>query len=427
MLKRFSLYGFLKNQRYFEPFIILFFLQRGLSFTQIGFLVAFRELFINLMEVPSGAIADLFGRRRSMLISFASYIISFAIFGFSQDYWQFFVAMFFFAIGEAFRTGTHKSMIFTWLRIEKRLDEKTKVYGYTRSWSKIGSAVSTVLAVVLVLITNDYTYVFFFAIIPYLMGFVNFLGYPKSLEGQINEEVGIRNVISHLWECIRIAVVIKRLRRLIVESMSFEGVYKAVSDYLQPIVKYAALALPFFIALGETRRSAILIGIVYFILYIASAYASRNAHKLTYYTGGEEKGCRVLWKIIFVLYLALIPLLLFEYYYLAVIGFIILSLIQNFWRPILISRFDAFASETQGATVLSIESQAKSVSTMIIAPILGVTVDFATGQSLGGDFWPVAAIAAVIALFILLTPLKENGSIEKVSTDEIALIDDIED
>ncbi|TFH33821.1 MAG: MFS transporter, partial [Dehalococcoidia bacterium] len=70
MLWRFSLYGFLKNQRYFEPFIILFFLQRGLSFTQIGFLIGFRELFINLAEIPSGAIADLFGRRRCMMLSF---------------------------------------------------------------------------------------------------------------------------------------------------------------------------------------------------------------------------------------------------------------------------------------------------------------------------------------------------------------------
>ena len=199
MIRRFSLYGFLKNQRYFEPFIILFFLQQGLSFTQIGFLIAFRELFINLMEIPSGAVADLFGRRRSMIVSFSSYIISFAIFGFSQYYWHFFLAMFFFAVGEAFRTGTHKAMIFTWLRIEGRLDEKTKIYGYTRSWSKYGSAVSTVLAVAFVLLTNNYAYVFFFAIIPYIAGLINFMTYPRELEGQPDENAGIRDVVVHFW------------------------------------------------------------------------------------------------------------------------------------------------------------------------------------------------------------------------------------
>ncbi len=428
MIRRFSLYGFLKNQRYFEPFIILFFLQSGLSFTQIGFLIAFRELAINIMEIPSGAVADLFGRRRSMMFSFASYIVSFAIFGVSGDYWQFFIAMFFFSIGEAFRTGTHKAMIFTWLRIENRLDEKTKVYGYTRSWSKIGSAVSTVLAVALVLGTNNYSYVFLFAIIPYVAGLINFMYYPKELEGQPEAGAGIREVAVHLWKCIRIAVVIRQLRRLIIESMSFEGVYKAVGDYLQPVVKNMALLIPLFIGLGDTRRSTILIGIVYVTLYALSAYASRNSHRLASYAGGEEGGSRLLWKVVSVIYIALIPLLFFEYYYVAVVGFIVLSVIQNFWRPILVSRFDAYASETQGATVLSIESQAKSISTMVIAPILGVAVDFVKNQELGGEFWPVATIAAIIALVILFTPLREKDRTPESGGTKIDYIGaDIED
>lgn len=409
MIKRFSLYGFLKNQRYFEPFIILFFLDRGLSFTQIGFLIAFRELFINIMEVPSGAIADLCGRRRSMILSFAAYIIAFAVFGFSRVYWHFFIAMAFFAIGEAFRTGTHKAMIFTWLRLEGRSAEKTKVYGYTRSWSKIGSAVSVVLATAFVLVMNDYAYVFFFSIIPYIIGVLNFLTYPKELEGQPEKGLSLRRVLAVLWESIRASMVVRRLRRLIVESMAFEGVFKATADYLQPVLKNAALLLPILIAWEDTRRSAVLVGVVYFILYLVSAYASRSSHRVTRYAGGEEGGSRLLWKVVFLLYLALIPLLFLGYYYVAIIGFIGLYVVQNFWRPILISRFEDYATEAAGATVLSIESQAKSVSTMVVAPVLGVLVDLVRAQNLGGEFWPVATVAAIIALLILATPLKEGG------------------
>ncbi len=409
MIRRFSLYGFLKNQRYFEPFIILFFLQRGLSFTQIGFLIAFRELFINLLEVPSGAVADLFGRRRCMMLSFVAYIASFAAFGFSRDYWHFFVAMFFFAVGEAFRTGTHKAMIFTWLRMEGRLDEKTMVYGYTRSWSKIGSAVSTVVAVAIVLLTQDYAWVFFLAIAPYVVGLANFMTYPAELEGQPGTAVGIREVANHLRDCLRDSLAVRGLRRLIVESMSFEGVYKAVQDYLQPVVRNTALLIPLFVGLGEVRRSALMIGLVYVVLYLASACASRSAHRVSTHAGSEERGSRLLWKVVFASYLALAPLLFFELYYVAIAGFIILAIVQNLWRPILISRFDAYAGEAEGATVLSIESQAKSVSTMVVAPIFGIAVDFVRAQGAGGEFWPVAAIAAVIAALILVTPLKGNG------------------
>ena len=146
MLFRFSLYGFLKNQRYFEPFLVLVFLDKGLSFFVIGLLIAFREATVNLLEIPSGAMADVWGRRRAMVASFASYIVSFLIFGAATGAPALFLAMFFFGVGETFRTGTHKAMIFAWLRLQGRTDEKTRFYGYTRSWSKFGSAVSVVLA-----------------------------------------------------------------------------------------------------------------------------------------------------------------------------------------------------------------------------------------------------------------------------------------
>jgi len=203
--------------------------------------------------------------------------------------------------------------------------------------------------------------------------------------------------------------VVRRLRRLIVESMAFEGVFKATADYLQPVLKNAALLLPILIAWEDTRRSAVLVGVVYFILYLVSAYASRSSHRVTRYAGGEEGGSRLLWKVVFLLYLALIPLLFLGYYYVAIIGFIGLYVVQNFWRPILISRFEDYATEAAGATVLSIESQAKSVSTMVVAPVLGVLVDLVRAQNLGGEFWPVATVAAIIALLILATPLKEGG------------------
>lgn len=406
MIGRFSLYGFLKNQRYFEPFIILFFLQQGLSFTQIGILIGFRELFINLIEIPSGAIADLFGRRRSMILSFIFYIISFTVFGFSSDYWHFFIAMLFFAVGEAFRTGTHKAMIFTWLRLQGRLNEKTKVYGYTRSWSKIGSIVSTILAVIFVLVTDSYAYVFFFAIVPYLMGLINFLSYPAELEGHPEKHVSVKRVLLHLWGCLRSAVANVNLRRLIIESISFEGVYKAVDTYLQPILKNIALMLPVFILWGEAQRSSIIVGVVYIVIYFASAFASRNSHRLVNFTGSEEAGSRLLWVFNALIYIALIPLLYFELYYIAIACFVLLALLQNIWYPILLSRFDAFATEEKGATVLSIESQAKSLSTMVFAPLIGIFVDYVGGHNLGGEFWPVAAIAVIPALYILATQRK---------------------
>jgi MFS family permease len=160
VLLRFSLYGFLKNQRYFEPFLVLAFLEKGLSFFVIGLLIASRELWVNLLELPSGMVADLYGRRRSMMTSFVAYIASFVILGLADGLPLLFLAMALFAVGDAFRTGTHKAMIFAWLRREGRTDERTRVYGYTRSWSKLGSALSGVIAAAVVFVGGGYVWVF---------------------------------------------------------------------------------------------------------------------------------------------------------------------------------------------------------------------------------------------------------------------------
>ncbi|GBE04807.1 major Facilitator Superfamily protein [bacterium BMS3Abin10] len=408
MIRRFSLYGFLKNQQYYEPFLILAFLEKGLSFFQIGLLISFREICVNLMEIPSGAVADLYGRRKSMMFSFTAYIVSFTIFGLSNVLWQLFVAMFFFAIGEAFRTGTHKAMIFTYLRLQDRIGEKTKVYGYTRSWAKIGSAISVILAAIFVMASSNYTSIFYFSIIPYILGIINFAGYPKELDGQPSGKVSLKSVTKHLWESLSISVKRKSLRRLILESMGFSGFFKASKDYLQPILKSVALALPIGVMLNETQRSAILVGTVYFVLYMASAYASRKSHIICDYAGDEETAAHRLWGANFLIYIMLLPLLYFELYTLAILVFVLSYLIQNFWRPILISRFEGHASETRGATVLSIENQAQSVSIMIIAPMLGLAVDYLKRGNFGGEFWPVGAFGAAIALLAFLSISKDN-------------------
>ena len=404
MLARFSAYGFFKNQRYFEPFLILFFRSKGLSFTEIGFLIGFRELAINLLEIPSGAIADLLGRRKSMMFSFTAYIISFLIFGFSGTaFWHLFLAMLFFSTGEAFRTGTHKALIFTWLRINNRLEEKTKIYGYTRSWSKIGSAFSIIIATYLMIAEHNYSVVFFYTLIPYVLGLVNFTFYPPELEGKVREKVNFKDVFSYVFNSIVLSVKRAGQRRLIIESMCFEGFFKATKDLIQPMIKSFAIMLPVLMVINKENRTPVVIGVVYFILYIVSAVASRKSHKISTLFGSDELGSKFIWKLAFLIFLLMAPFLYFRSYAWAIVLFIFLYILQNLWRPILISRFDKFATEKDGATVLSIESQAKSFAAMIFAPIVGAMIDIVKSKGAGGEFWPIAALGAVVSLIMIVT------------------------
>ena len=405
MIRRFCLYGFLKNQRYFEPFIILAFLEKGLTFLDIGWLVGFREISILVLEIPSGALADVFGRRRSMIFSFVSYIISFVLFALASSMSLLMFAMFFFAVGDAFRTGTHKAMIFEWLRLENRLDERTKVYGFTRSWSKYGSAISSLVAGALVMVSGTFTVIFWLSIVPYLLNLVNFLGYPKTLEGKQNTDASLGKAISMTGRAFRESMTRSGLRGLLVESMMLEGVFKVTSGYLQPVLKSLALGLPFFaVGMAPDQRSAMLIGAVYFIYFLVMGFASQRAHHWADRLGGEEPLTRLMWVLNLVIFLLLGQFTLMGITGMVVVAFIALGMVQNTFRPAQISRFNRESSPEMAATILSIESQSKSLAAAIMAPVLGWTVDRGVAGMTTNvtGFWPIAALGAGVSAAVLV-------------------------
>lgn len=403
-LFRFCLYGFLKNQQYFEPFLVLALRERDLSFAFIGLLVGFRELSVNLLEIPTGAVADVLGRRRAMVSSFVGYIAAFLLLGLCRSPALLFVAMFFFAIGEAFRTGTHKAIIFSWLEREGRTKEKTAVYGFTRSWSKLGSAVSVVIAAILVFRTGTYGAVFLLAIIPYLLNVVNLATYPKYLDGTRTEAPRPGAVLATLASALRCSVSSRPLRRLLIESMGFEGAFKTSKDYLQPIIQTTALTLPFLVGLGEQQRTAVLVGVVYAVFHLLGSVASRKAGVFTERAGGEATAARHLWLVFLLLFVALGAGLLSGMMWLAIAAFVGLNAGQNLWRPILVSRCASYCDSRESATVLSIESQAKSLFVAIVAPLIGWAVDALTMTAPDWRFLPVSAMGVLIAALALIVP-----------------------
>ena len=411
MIFRFSLYGFLKNQRYFEPFLFLAFLEKGLDFTDIGLLIAVRELTTNLLEIPSGAVADVISRRFSMILSFGAYIVAFTTLGYASDMNLLYLGMLFFGVGEAFRSGTHKAMIFAWLRSQDREDERVKIYGYTRSWSKYGSAVSVALAAPIVLFTDSYEWIFLAAIVPYALNIVNFLGYPKDLD-EAAGVVSMAEVVRHAGRTVSDSVQRPRLRRLFFESMGFDGVFAATKDYLQPILAALALTLAVsWVSLedwSETQQAALLVGPVYIVLHLLSGAASRRSHQISDRAGSEDRAARWLWGISVLVFAGLTISGFTGLLVGAVVAFVALNVLHNLWRPVLISRFDTHGSAIQGASLLSVESQARRVATMIMAPILGYGVDAAIAADSVNPWWPVGALGLLCSILFFSKSVMEN-------------------
>ena len=238
------------------------------------------------------------------------------------------------------------------------------------------------------------------------------MGYSKEVDGDLKNGATLSDVCQHIKATLRASLREKKLRRLLAESMGYEGFFKAVKDYLQPILESAALpaATVLFSGLIMTneQKSVILIGPVYLLLYTLSAYSSRRAYLFIKISGDENSASHLLWGLLLGVLLILIPAMYFGITWMVICCFVIMYILQNLWRPVLMSRIDSCSDENKGATILSIESQAKSLSTMIIAPLIGFLVDLVSRYEIGSsEFWPLAVIGSIIAVIFFGTRRRE--------------------
>ena len=372
---KFSAYGFLKNFRLFDSFFILFLRSRGVSFLEIGTLYAVRETAINLIEIPTGLFADGWGRKKTMLTSFLSYISAFLLLYFSKSYAMLLTAMIFYAFGDACRTGTHKAMIFDYLKVKGWEDYKSDYYGNTRSWSQRGSALSALSAGLIVFITKNYSLIFLFSIIPYILDFLLILSYPSYLDRGLNSDKNITRTHRFLLKESVKAIKNRTTLRRISHVSLFAGFYKAVKDYLQPVLQTAAVSLPFLIETSEEQRSAVLIGVIYFIIFLISSAASRRAGAV--HRKFKDRG-RILFFTLLTGALAGLGGGVFLYFnlpWLTVLFFLLIYLLENVRKPIGVGYLGDSIEPGVLATVLSVEGQGETLWTAVFALLIGSAAD----------------------------------------------------
>lgn len=112
---------------YFMIPIYIAFLQDRISVTQISFLVGYQFLIQLLMELPTGALADIFGKRATIIISYifdATYSLGFV---YAQSFPMFIFFYTFGGIGESLRSGSSEAIVYDSLKQDGKEKDFAKV------------------------------------------------------------------------------------------------------------------------------------------------------------------------------------------------------------------------------------------------------------------------------------------------------------
>lgn len=136
---RYYAFSFLKDFTFFSAVLVPFFTQWGkISLTQVQILQSWFMLWIFLLEIPTGVVADYLGRKYSLALGAVVITVATLVYGSIPRFEIFLLGEFLFAMGMALISGADKALLYDALKEVGREDESKKVFGKAYSFHLMG-------------------------------------------------------------------------------------------------------------------------------------------------------------------------------------------------------------------------------------------------------------------------------------------------
>jgi len=139
-------YEFLKSFTLFAGVLIPFFtIWGGISFAQIMVLQAIFTFSMFLLEVPTGVIADKFGRKTSLVLSGLVTGIAILVYASYANFWIFALGEVLFAVGSTLASGADSALIYDSLKQIGKEKKSKSIFNRTESVGLLAMMISAPL------------------------------------------------------------------------------------------------------------------------------------------------------------------------------------------------------------------------------------------------------------------------------------------
>ena len=360
------------------PIIVLFFQEHGLTLTEVMILQSIYSFSVALFEIPSGFIADIFGRKRTIVLSTIFTFIGFLVFSFFGGFYTFAIAQVLVGIGGSLMSGSDSAIIYDTLLETNSKTTYTKIEGRTYAIGNFSEAFAGILGGFLA-VGSIYLPI-------YVQTSILFFSIPIAftlIEPSMHKENKLDRSFKAVLEVVKFAMVDnQKLKWLIIYSSAMGVATLSMAWFAQPFFKSINIPLAYF-------------GILWAVLNFSAGLTSFNAHLL------DKKDNN--YKILFYLALSMLTSFIFLGYNASVFGLIFILFIyflRGLVTPILRNEINENTTSNKRATVLSIRSLIIRISFAISAPILGYIAD---NYSLAISFY---GLAIVVGFFSILSAIK---------------------
>lgn len=355
-----SLYfgNFITCTFYFIPaFTVIYLLGLGFSLTKIGFLMAILPLGTILFEIPTGAIADKYGRKFSVILgSFLEAIILFIIF-FFNDYYSLVILFFLLGAVGTLYSGATESWIYD-LIMNKNKKILKGYYSHFQLFCSVGAILSGIIGAFVVAKFGLSSIWLFSGLIYFVYAF-----FLMGIEEIYSVKKEHKNGFKEIWDQ-SVKSVKYSTKHNVLFWIFLAGFFMIIAVTFSETIAFT----PYLKSLGFPDYA---FGYFFSALSLVSAIAPLTAN----FFKGKKKELSFL---IFATALGSIILLLiyFAKNYFVAIPIILLSLLFYAMKyPIERPFMQKFIPTNMRATILSTQSMVYSLAGVIALPIGGFLID----------------------------------------------------
>lgn len=340
------------------PTIFLFFKENGLDLHDIMVIQAIYSISIALIEIPSGYVADVLGRKNSMVIGTFFGFIGMVIYTFASGFWGFLPAALCLGFGQSFISGSDTALMYDSLVSVNQQDKFIKYEGRSISMGNFAEAVAFIVGGFLAEISLR-TPFYYQCIIAFIGFVIAFLLKEPPVTKMDNKKP---------WANIKYIIRFSLKENT---PLKWNIIYSSVIGATTLVMAW--FAQPYFAALNMEVKYY---GIVGAILNLAVAFTSFYAHRI------EEKinTPKLLAFILIALCFCYVYLGNFLNYWGLAILFTF-YLIRGVATPVLRDYINRFTPSEMRATVMSIRSFMIRIVFAVFSPLLGYIADIYTIQS----------------------------------------------
>lgn len=359
------------------PIITLYYLTRNLSYTQILSLQAISAITVVLLEVPTGAVADLLGRKKSILLGASTMAISIFLYGLGRNFLVFAVAEMLFAVGASFKSGADTALLYdSLLKLDRESEFKDVISRgsfYALLAQVPGSIISSILfewSIALPLFISA--------------GFiaVSFLIALRFQEIVVYEKHERPKYFTQIAKSAHTLITHPKIRSIVFFCMVYLLFSRAGFWMTQPYLKAVHLPVRYF-------------GLLFAGLNLIAAFSSRWTPQYLRFSKG--------WSLI-----GLMGILLISFFGLWRLqswwGILFLSLQQiarGLYRPATQKFINKHIPSTERATVLSLQSMLQNLTIAILFPLIGAIMDRTDIFTVYATLFAALLIAGILMRTIL--------------------------